>query len=233
MRRAGFTLIELMITLAIMAVVSATIVTSLGAITSASLRSEAIDLTGVMKMVYDRSVMLKRSQRIAFNLDTGTWWVEFSEERFAVSKTRLDGESGETGEEEEESDFFDDEIDESVKRAMRASKGASFQRDSDIEVGKPQPLDSGVCFSRIWTGHQEEPFKAGVTYLHFWPGGWTEDARIELIEASCEDKSEANPEDTDYITLRIMPLTGRVRSYPRRMKEVDVDEPDGRDEGDL
>ena len=235
MRRAGFTLIELMITLAILALASATVISSINSVTSANLRSKAVELTGAIKMNYDRSVMLKRAQRIAFNVDSGTWWVEFSEERFAVSKDRLEGEAGDTGEGDEDEDdgFFDDEIDQSVKKAMNISKGSTFTRDDELEAGKPQPLGDGVCFSRIWTGHQEEPFRSGIAYLHFWPGGWTEDARIELVEANCDEKTDVHPDDTDYITLRIMPLTGRVRSYHRRMKEVDVDEPDGRDEGDL
>ena len=237
MRRAGFTLIELTIALAIAAMAMAAAVVGAGAVTDADLRSAAVDLTGAVKLNYDRAVMLKRTQRLAMNLDQGLWWIDYTEDRYALSRERAEGEHGKSSDEvreelEEDSSFFDDDVDHEVKAAVEGGAAMRFSRDGELDAGKPRPLPKGICFSRAWTGHQEEPFSTGVAYVHFFPGGWTEPARIELVDVDCESKSEAD-KDSSYITLRVLPLTGRVRSYHRQMEEPEVDEDDGRDEGDL
>lgn len=229
--RAGFTLIELTIALAIAAMVTAVTLSGVNSMTGASLRSAAISLTGAIKMSYDRAIMLKRTQRLVMDLDQGVWWLEFNEDRFALTQTRAEGSEGRKGEGKEPSIFdddnndsiFDDEVDQEVKKAMGGAKLANFTAD-DASGGR-QTLPSGICFSRVWTEHQEEAFTSGIAYLHFFPGGWTEPARIEMVEHDCRDKPDAvTDRDNDYKTLRIYPLTGRVRSYNRKLELPDTRE---------
>ena len=92
----------------------------------------------------------------------------------------------------------------------------------DEGAGQPKPLPGDIRFSKIWTGHQEEPFVEGVAYLHFFQSGWTEPAQIELTDG-----------DEEYITLKVFPLTGRVRMYNKPLEKPEVEEDDGREEGDL
>ena len=106
-----------------------------------------------------------------------------------------------------------------VKRAMESGLAVRFQPDTD--AGEPKPLPSGVRFSRIWTGHQEEAFESGVAYLHFFRTGFTEPAQIELTDGS------------DVITLKLSPLTGASARTTKPLDDPDVEDPDGRDEGDL
>ena len=231
--RAGFTLIELTIALAIAAMVTTVTLSGVGAMTGAGLRSSAISLTGAIKMNYDRAVMLKRTQRLVMDIDKGIWWVEFNEDRFALTQARAEGNKGDAsdGKKKERSIFddtndsiFDDDVDEDVKKAMAGAALANFTAD-DSAIGKRQPLPSGTCFSRIWTEHQEEAFTEGIAYLHFFPGGWTEPARIELVDSDCKNKEDPSTDrEGEYKTLRIFPLTGRVRSYDRKLELPDIRE---------
>lgn len=225
--RSGFTLIELAIGLAIAGLITGMAVVSVNAITDASLRSSAVELTGAVKTTYDRAVMQRRTQRIAMDLDKGVWWIEYTEEPFALSAERATGERGEAdsdpaeAEEEEFSPFDDDEDGKAEVRRVLEGHARSFTPDAELDAGKPRPLPSGVQFSRVWTGHQEEPFREGVAYLYFFKGGFTEAAIIELMD-----------EGEDIITLEVQPLTGRVRSHHQRLEIPDIDEDDGRKEGD-
>lgn len=214
--------------------ITAVIVSGFNAVTGANMRSASVELTGVMKSSYDRAVMLKRTQRLAMNLDSGVWWVDFTDDPFALAKDRIEGERGETegeADEDEDDSPFDDDVDETVKNAMRGGAATRFGKD-DAFGGAPVRLPTGVCFSRVWSEHQEEPFTKGIAYLHFFPGGWSEAARIELVDTACDDKAKPeNDNDNEYVTLRVLPLTGRVRMYERKMKTPQLSER-GRDDDD-
>jgi general secretion pathway protein H len=217
MRQAGFTLIELAIALGIAALTTAMAVMGINAITDANLRSTAVELTGAVKSCYDRAIMQKRVERLAIDIDKGAWWFEMSDEPFALSKDKLEGEKGEAapGSEEDTSEkhrsFLEDEDDPKAEvRRVLEGHAKSFVPDAEIDGGKPRVLPNGVHFNKVWTSHQEEAFTSGLAYVHFFKSGHGEQALIELID-----------EDEDLITLEVQPLTGRVRSHH---KEVEIPE---------
>jgi prepilin-type N-terminal cleavage/methylation domain-containing protein len=228
--RRGLTLIELMIGLAIAAMVAAISVGAVNSITDANLRSAAVELTGAVKYSYDRAIMQNRIQRLAMDIDSGTWWLEYTEDVFRLTEERTEGSSGVQRDDDGNLDLqerreelwrdlnIDERTDREVRKALEGGLASNFQLD-DGEARRELP--GGVRFSRVWTGHQEEPFEEGVAFLHFFKGGWTEPARIEL-----ED------EDGDVITLKVAPLTGRIRTYHRKMEAPEVEEWDGFEDGD-
>lgn len=232
-RVRGFTLIELTIALAIVGLLAAASIMTVNSVTDANLRSTGVALSGAIKQSYDRAGMLQRSQRIVFDIDKGVWWVEFTESPFAVARERLRGEEGESSDalrerlEEQTTrrsrlSSFDRDGKEEMRRMIEGGLSQFFAPDDELDAGKPQLLPGGVRFSRIWTGHQEKPFVAGMAHLHFFPQGWTEPALIEL-----ED------EDGDVLSLEVQPLTGRVKAKDRRFEDPEVRDDDGRTEGDL
>ena len=206
--------------------ITATAILSVSALTHASLRSATIELAGAIKFSYDRAIMEKRIQRIGMDIDKGIWWLDYTEDQYSLAAERLRGKEGEKaldGQEIEEKvkdldSFFDFDDGVEVKQAIEGGKAAQFVPDE--EVGKPTPLPSGIRFGKVWTGHQEEPFTSGVAYLHFFKGGWSEPAQIELTD------------EDDYITLKVSPLTGRVRTYQKQLDDPEAEENDGREEGD-
>lgn len=220
--RRGMTLIEIMIGLAIMALLTGAAVVSVNALTHASLRSSALALTGGIKFNYDRAIMEKRIQRIGIDLDRQVWWAEYTEDPYTVAAEKLKGKAGtkledEEKEEEDKPRWEDEDKDEEFELALGGGQSARFVPDA--EQGPPMPLEGDVHFSKVWTGHQEEPFTSGITYLHFFRGGWTEPAVIELTDGD------------DYMTLELSPLTGRVKNRPepmddRKIKAEDDDDPE-------
>jgi len=202
-------------------------VIAINSLTDASLRSSAVELTGAIKYSYDRAIMQNRIQRLAMNIDEGEWWLEFTTDPFAISEQRIEGEVGarvdEDGKLQRSDDDFDDfdfdrDTDPEVRRALEGGRAAGFTREEDSEVRK---LPRGIQFSRIWTGHQEEPFTKGVAFLHFFTSGWTEPAYIELMDG-----------DEDVVVLKVEPLTGRVRTKHEPFEAPDVEDYDGYEEGD-
>jgi general secretion pathway protein H len=209
--------------LAIAGLAAALAVVSVDALTSASLRSTSVELAGAMKHSYDRAIMEKRLQRIGFDIDRGLWWLEYTEDPFSLAAERATGEKGASADPEDDRErgrAFDDLEDEDteVREALEGGKAAAFRPDG--ESGEPRRLPGGVSFARVWTGHQEEPFTSGVAYLHFFRGGFTEPALIELTDGD------------DVVTLDVSPLTGRVRTRDGQMEAPRVEEDDGRAEGD-
>lgn len=227
-RRRGFTLIELTIALAIAAMLVGVSMMSVQSLTGAELKSNAVKISGGIKFCYDRAIMEKRIQRIGMDLDKNVWWIEYTEDPFKLSQQRMRGTEGRKrgddgefleDEDDENSTFFDDDVDGEVKLALEGGKGSRFVPDED--AGKPIVLPGNIRFGKVHTGHQEEPFTSGIAYLHFFRGGFTEPAEIELTDGD------------EVVTLKVLPLTGRVRTYHRELKELELDEYDGESEGDL
>jgi general secretion pathway protein H len=231
--RAGLTLIEITIALAIAALVVAAGTVSVNALTDADLKSSAVELTGAIKFTYDRSIMEKRTQRMGFDMSKGLWWIDFTDDPYAIDRERARGKSGadspdeklEKSEKSGKAESLDEvfasaeDPEAEVKQAMEGGKASAFVPDD--EAGGPRRLPGNIAFSKVWTGHQEQPFTEGVAYLHFFRSGFTEPAQIELTDG-----------DGEYITLKVFPLTGRVRMYREQIEDPKVEEDDGREEGD-
>lgn len=205
--RRGLTLIELTITVAIIGLVAAMAFVSVSALSQSQLQSTSVAIAGAIKGSYDRSIMEKRIQRIAFNLDDHVWWVEFTEDPYALS--RLDDDA----DDDDEDLDLDEETPAEVKAALEGSRAASFSPDPNF--GAKLPLPGNVHFGRVWTGMREDPFEKGIVYLHFFRGGYTEPLQLELYDGS----PDSEPDGREYITLKVRPLTGRVRMYPERLDE--------------
>ncbi|MEL7371110.1 MAG: prepilin-type N-terminal cleavage/methylation domain-containing protein [Myxococcota bacterium] len=220
----GLTLIEITIGLAIAAMVMSVGVTSINALTDAHLRSAAVEITGAVKYSYDRSIMEKRIQRIGFDLDRHVWWLEYTSDAYGLNAELTRGEEGAKRDDDgniirndDDDQFdFDSDTDADVKKALEGGKAASFQPDGS---DKPRALQGDVTFDSVWTGHQEEPFTSGIAYLHFFRGGWTEPAQIVLTDGE------------SFTTLKVSPLTGRVRSYKRKLEDGKGEAFDASEEG--
>ncbi len=218
--QSGLTLIEIMFGLAIAVLIMGVGVTSLNAVTDAYLRSAAIEITGAIKFSYDRAIMEKRIQRIGFDLDRQVWWLEFSQDPYGLAQELAQGEEGAKVDDEatDNSPFsFDDDDDPEVVKALEGGRAAAFAPDG--ESGKPRKLTGDVTFESVWTGHQEQPFTSGIAYLHFFRGGWTEPAQVVLTDGD------------DFITLKVSPLTGRVRMYRKKLEDGRGEAYDASEEG--
>jgi prepilin-type N-terminal cleavage/methylation domain-containing protein len=268
--RGGLTLVELVIAMAIAAMAAALAIGALNSLTNQSLHSTAVELTGAIKFCYDRAIMERRTERLSIDIDKGLWWIDYTQDMFAISSERVEGKEGDKTDSDEKSggaakkkktklkdsdstskdtksgkgpkdllapktpaepketkSIFDEDSSsgskdkdqakkDEVKLAIEGGKAIEFQPDSD--VSKPKPFPSDVKVSRVWAGHQVEAFTSGIARIHFFNTGWSEPAQIELTDGS------------EFVTLKIYPLTGRVRTYPKQLEIPKSDLEDGKEE---
>ena len=190
-RSSGFTLIEVLIVLGIIAGLMASAVSMIGVTAGSQMRKEAGNLNRIIRYVYHQAALTNQYYRLTFNLDDQQYFVEYSDTPFYVVKEgdkleeiRLDNEEG---------------LDEDDLTAGTAAATGNFAESEDdlLEVYK---LSSNIKIAGVQIAHQNEKATAGVEYLYFFPRGYTEFAVIHI----------SDQDEESYMTLIVNPLTGVV-----------------------
>jgi type II secretory pathway pseudopilin PulG len=204
------TLIEIIIVVVIMALASAGMTLSLGALSRANLRSGAGKLGGAMRYAYNRAVSHSMTLRVVFRIPGNTFAIEEAHAGVLLS-TRKDKEDKKTLNAKGVSvDTVDPwaAAESRIKTPDKPTVGAPpFGPITNIE-GDPMKryanvsLGKGVEFKRLIVPHEPEPKTKGEGAVHFFPGGRSEHAYIELGDGR----------DGVY-TVEVNSLTGRVKIY--------------------
>ncbi len=204
--KRGLTLIELMVTIAVIGAVTAGIVISSGAVINSRMRGAASMITGAVRIAFTRASATSRPNRLVFDIDNGTVILEETRDVLAVRKDDVAGGAAAATEEERDA----------IETAERIVKGPQAPRarftpvralgfdDPDTSGGRP--IGKGVRFRKVETAHSPDGQMSGRAYLYFWPGGQTERAAIQLTREGATD------DETQGMTILISPLTGRVRT---------------------
>jgi general secretion pathway protein H len=206
-RERGLTLIELMVTVALIAFVTTGVVLGSGAITNSRMRGAATMITGAIRIAFTRASATARPNRLVFDIERGVVILEETSDVLTVKKDDVAGGAAAATEEERDA----------IETASRILKGPQAPRarfrpvralgfdDPDTSGGRP--IGQGVRFRKVETAHAPEGQTSGRAYLYFWPGGHTERAAIQLATRSqTEETSESG------MTILVSPLTGRVRT---------------------
>jgi len=199
----GMTLIEIMITMAIIGAMMALGAAVLFPGNDARAREEAVRLAGMIKYLYDESVVKHKYFRIAFNLDEKTYKVESSSESFLV---QMEG-------------------DDAAKKPPPApgSKpapepsppaGENFVEEADDSLTRERTFPQGIKFKDIQVMHAKDPQQSGIVYAYIFPNGWIEPMVINVSD----DDEEV------FYSLEINPLTGKakIRNEYYQAKEEDI-----------
>jgi len=186
----GYTLIELMIVIAIVAIIAAASLPAFDSVTGANARAAAGELAASSRYLFDTATLRHQACRIAMDLETRSWWAECAQDRPPP------GSDGAAADEEPGlADRFPDERDADRRRLLARAKFGQF---SD-RLARKRSLPGSVRFSEVWTEHQREPFDKGMAYVYFFPQGRTEEARVPVRDG-----------DTVYSAV-LQPFTGRAR----------------------
>jgi general secretion pathway protein H len=213
--RRGFTLIELTIALAIVAILLAATVMGVGALTGTKAKAAAAELAGVMRSLYDTAALTGKTCRLVFDLpaersedqslkymaECATGDITAAADRDQALKDanrERERASKETKRpkrilREDEQPSLDDVMHREKDRVEAAARFAAF---TSPEI-QPHQL-SGIQVS-VWTQHQRDPVKHGLAYLYFFPQGFTERAQVYVQQGK------------NVWTLAVSPLTGRVK----------------------
>ncbi len=181
----GFTLVEIIVVIALMALLTVFTLPQIASVFKVSLRAASREVASIAKEAYNAAVMTGRVHRIVYDLEKDEYWVESgpsdllldTEESLALEEKRR--KFGKTLEEEKPSNPFG--MDKSITRKKAA-------------------LPRGVEFVDVEAEKEKKPITEGLAYTHFFPHGISEQTLIHLKDTS-----------DHKITLHIAPILGRTR----------------------
>ncbi len=211
------TLIELMVVLALVAMVVAGVARGMRSLARTDLRTSATKLSGAMRYLFDRASTTGRVHRLVIDLDAGRFWAEVSDGRVLQAHEREDDDAR-----KKELEKLAEEItaakakEESAASESRASsvslaayqpeefkpKRAKFDAFKETAV-RPVTLSTKVQVTSVFTPRLADPLSSGKGYVYFFPLGQTEAAYVHLREKH----SDA------FYTLILHPLTGKVQIH--------------------
>ena len=211
-RRAptGFTLIELIVVIAIAATLMGATVVGIGALTGARARATLGELGATVRALYDTAALTGHTCRLVFDLPAGdttgfTYRAECAahavtsasdrdqtlkdENQARADAAKRGGRLGPTG---RSGASLLDVLSQEKDRVEAAAKYSTF---TSPEV-EPRRV-SGVKLS-VWTPHQRQPAKSGVAYVYFFPQGAVERAQLTARQGN------------SVWTLLVAPVTGKT-----------------------
>jgi general secretion pathway protein H len=229
----GFTLIEVMVALMIVALIATIGVKGFRTVTKSSLREGSSHMAGAIRFLFDRASITGKYHRLVIDLNEGRYWAEVSDDRF-YAPNQAESEPERRKREEKEDAVEEEERKRKEKQQLlygsnsssssSASSSSSFDM-SKMEVGefrprrarfaafketalKPVTLKKEVRIKSVYTPRMTDPVTAGRAYLYFYPLGQTEPAVITLTDKTGES----------VFSLVVHPITGRVRIYNEEVK---------------
>ncbi|HEY8074758.1 MAG TPA: type II secretion system protein [Labilithrix sp.] len=207
------TLIEVLIVLAIVAIVMGAVVIGSGRTASAQQRHTATMITGAVRVGFARSSATSKSVRLVMDFDNSQIWLEEGDQPMLVQTkdvTATGGASPATVAEKQ-----------ALEESGRILKGPTPPKPSFNEIdpmgmvssdpGKTRKsLPAGIKFREVQTSHDAAPITKGRAYLYFWPGGQTERASIQLEIAKKDESGNPEHDPKFAVTMLVAPLTGKV-----------------------
>lgn len=212
----AFTLVEVLVVIALMAVLAGTIVSGSGLIAGNRMRAGAGLVVTAARLAVTRANTTGHSVRIVFDIDEGRMLMEETSDRMLRVKESDDTKKSEgasagadpaTAAEKESLSYADGIL--KGPRAPRAKFKAIPLGNAD-DAAKGRELGRGVRFRLVQTDHDLKPRDKGRAYLYFWPGGETERAVVQVERTGSDD----------VLSVLISPLTARARIQPGKVDLV-------------
>src|SRR6188768_2129630 len=82
----GFTLIEVMVVLAIVGLMAMATTQGFRSLRKADLREASAQMSGAMRYLFDRASTTGKIHRIVIDMETGMYWAEVSDDRFYIPR---------------------------------------------------------------------------------------------------------------------------------------------------
>lgn len=198
-RARGFTLVELLIAVAVMALLTAAAMPALDAATGASARGAAGELAGAARYLFDTAALRHQTCRLVMDLDARSWWAECTKDRVTASREPVSAsDAARAADEEALAERFPDDRDAEQRRLLAKAKWGAF---SD-RIAAKRSLPGSAAFSEVWAEHLREPATRGKAYVYFYPQGRAEEARVPIVDGS------------NAYSVVVPAFTGRARVVP-------------------
>jgi general secretion pathway protein H len=222
-RSRGVTLVEVLISIALVALVTGMAMMGGSVADSARLKHSAVTIAGAVRIAYGQANATSKVVRVVFDMDAHTISLEQASADLKLTRNDVTGGAAAATEAEKKAN----EESEQILKGPRPSrpmfekvKAVGWDPDKD-KAGRE--LDRNIQILQVETGHTDLPQNKGRAYLYFWPGGQTERAAIQLTIKNSQI-------DADSMTVLIAPLTGKAELrkgrllMPRPRDDVDASE---------
>ncbi len=219
----GFTLIEVILVVVIIAVIVSGATLGLGALTRTRLRSAAYQVMSATQYAYSRSVTHGTTTRVQFDFEKGTMAVEETERPVTMANfEQLEADTGAAVDPWEMArQRLERPLEESTAQVSAFSPiGNGFGKP--IKRYQPHELGDGISIHALVTPRDDKPRTEGEGGVYFFPGGVTEHTVVQL-----KDSSER------IYSVEIHPLTGKGTIYPYAYEPVAELDDDGEVEDSL
>ncbi|MEZ4269119.1 MAG: prepilin-type N-terminal cleavage/methylation domain-containing protein [Myxococcota bacterium] len=225
--QAGFTLIELAVTLTIMVLVVGLVTMSITNIRRADLKASGGMLAAAMRYTYNLAVINGTPYRLVLDISAGEFWGEELQTedpcaRYLPEEGELTGEAGEDEEGRpdaapklEPGEVALDENGQPVATTDETRGAMGYQRKKDNLLSK-RTLPKGIRITGVITSHHTAQQTEGRVAIHFFPGGFAEKAWVWLGEASGPEQVA-----TAQNTIALDGLMGHVKRSSTPLDEAD------------
>ena len=204
--QAGFTLLELLVVVAIAGLLVGLLASTFGQVSSAELRTQSNKVASLMRQCFSYAVSHGKYVRLIIDMSSSQLSVEATSDPVFLSKNKR-----ESGEDPNALSEEQEERNEKAKEEGRPLiKRAAFNKEAAMPELK---LTKGVRVVGVFTPNQEDVFREGKAYVHFFPNGFAEPALVYV-----SNKNERGSGVT--YSLALAPLTGKVT---RSFGELEVD----------
>lgn len=177
----GFTLIETLVVMGLIAMMSGLVMPSVSSYFSLSLNSATRDMATVIKEAYNAAIVTGKVHRVVYDQKANSYWAE-------VGPRDLLLETKETQEQEDRRKRF--------AKLSEAAPKSPFQMETTI-TRKKLTLPTGVEFEDIMTQQSPDAMVGTTAYTHFFPHGLSEKTLIHLTDSS-----------KHHVSLDISPILG-------------------------
>ena len=193
----GFTLIEVLIVVAVIGVMALAAAPAVNSLTGANARSAASEIAGASRYLFDTAALRHQTCRLVIDIDGREWWAECTTAAPGSRRNQpVMGKDGAAEDDERElARGFSDEVDADKRKFLARAKFAEF-KDRQVQKRK---LKGGAAFEKVWTPRGRDPQVKGKAYVYFFPQGQADRAQIPVADG-----------DNAY-TVITQPLTGRAR----------------------
>ncbi|MBA2320784.1 MAG: prepilin-type N-terminal cleavage/methylation domain-containing protein [Deltaproteobacteria bacterium] len=204
--RRGLSLVEVMVVIAMLLVLFAVLVPSLGAILGLEHRKSALRLTMLYQQLHDEAILRNVTFRVAFNLDNNTFDVQVGQGSALVftdpeSKEKFDEDTKRRVALMDEKELAEYNANQQPFEKL----GAQFQTAFELPNGQflggvytPQYARMVQRGEKRETGADDEPL---IVYTYVFPSGISEHTVIWLVDRT----------GADGFTIEVEPLSGNVK----------------------
>ena len=228
-RARGFTLIEVTVTVAILALAAAVVIPAMNNVSRAELRKATSNVAATIRANYDEAALTGDTYRMTFTFGQKAVVIKTESTSDQLNFDEKSGAFLTAAQEEEALDVIDGHPGDDKKKD---SKKAGKKKDKDIDkeddsadkgsatlgalfgISKLgarsatagfQPkgalkLDSSIRILDVWTEGMDKATAEGEAYLYFFPTGYTQEAYIHLEDA-----------DSRVFTIKVSSLTAKTR----------------------